>query len=321
MLRPVAVCVALVASAAWADSSPVIVAAPLAVHRSPGGETTKALQKELRLQLAKQSNVLTPTPSAWDAAVTQLNRQDCDSNDDCLRELAVTAGALYAIHAMVETDLTKKNVIAEARVVRRDGVLVEIAGERICRVQLNRGSDSFEAVAKVALAQLLRTMKLGELPSTLPSAEQHPPKETPDAGVAVTQVTPEVTDAGIPPPPPLVIETPGPSSARIASYGLMGVGAASVVVGGVFGILAASDRGNIKTDPNGNLQPSQVSTQQGVDRNATVAAVTLTVGAACLAAGITLFVMSPAPDDHTVLSVTPTVVPGGAAVMVGGRFP
>src|SRR5947208_11178823 len=135
MLRPVAVCAVFVASAAWGDSSPMVVAAPLEVHRSPGGETTKQLQKEFRLQVLKQPNVATPTPSAWDAAVGQLKRQDCEANDDCLRELAVTAGALYAIHVSVEQDLTKTNVAAQARIVRRDGVLIEVGGQRVTKVE------------------------------------------------------------------------------------------------------------------------------------------------------------------------------------------
>ncbi len=296
----------------------MVVAAPLEVRRSTGGETTKALQKELRLQLVKQPNVVAPTPSAWEGAIASLKRQDCGTNDDCLRELAVTAGALYAIYVEVEQDVTKKDVVALGRIVRRDGVLIPVGEQRVLRVQLTRGPDSFEAVAKVALARMLGMMNLGGLPSTLPSAEPQVKQETPDAGTPQVAVV-ETPDAGVPPPPPLVIDTPGASTGRIASYALMGVGAASVLAGGVFGVMSLVDRGNIQADSNGNLNPSQVSTQQSVDRNATISAVTLTVGAACLAAGITLFALTPATDAHTIVSFAPT--PGGATVMLSGRFP
>jgi hypothetical protein len=301
----------------------MVVAAPLEVHRSPGGETTKQLQKEFRLQVLKQSNVATPTPSAWDAALAQLKRQDCETNDDCLRELAVTAGALYAIHASVEQDLTKTNVTAQARIVRRDGVLIEIGGQRVSKVELPKGKESFEAAAKTALSRLLASMKLGELPSTLPAAEPVKPvvqQEAPDAGVAVAQVEPQVVDAGIPPPPPLVVENAPTPPGKIAAYTLIGVGAAGVVVGGAFGIVALGDKDGITGVMNGNGNPSQVSTQQAVDRNATISAVSISIGVACAAAGAALYFLSPDADNHTVITAAP--MPGGGAMVgIGGRFP
>lgn len=301
----------------------MVVAAPLEVHRSPGGETTKQLQKDLRLQLVKQPNVATPTPSAWDAALGQLKRQDCESNDDCLRELAVTAGALYALHVSVEQDLTKTNVIAQARIVRRDGVLIEVAGQRVTRLELPKGKESFELAAKGAIAKLLTSMKLGELPSTLPAAEpvkQVVQQEAPDAGTPpVAQLEPQGVDAGIPPPPPLVVENPPTPGGRVAAYTLIGVGAAGVVVGGAFGIVALGDKDGINGVKNGNGNPSQVSTQQAVDRNATISAVSLSIGVACAAAGAALYFLLPGPDDHTVITAAP--VPGGGAVVgFSGRF-
>ena len=317
MARLVAVFGVLLGSLALADTSPMVIAAPLEVRRSTGGETTKALQKELRTLLVKQPNVLTPPYSAWDTAVAAVKRQDCETNDDCLRELAVTAGTLYAIYVEVEQDPTKTEVIAVGRIVRKDGVLIEIEGKRFARVQLPRGADSFEAVAKVALARVLGSMKLSSLPPTMPAAEVPVVKqETPDAGTPVAAVT---ADAGIPPPPPLVIETPPTPPARIASYALLGVGAVSILTGGAFGVVAIADRGGIQADSAGNLLPGQTGKQRSVDTNATVSAVTLSVGAACVAAGITLMALAPGTDDHTILTVAP--MPGGAAVMLSGRLP
>ncbi len=326
MTRLLAVWVGLTAGAALAES-PTVVAFPVAVHDAPSIAAARAVQKGFRQLLAQEPNVATPTPSAWDAAVSTLKRQDCETNDDCLRELAVTAGALYAIHVEVEQDLTKKDVVALGRIVRRDGVLIPVGEQRVLRVQLTRGPDSFEAVAKVALARMLGMMNLGGLPSTLPSAEQAvKPAETADAGTPQVAVV-ETPDAGIPPsPPPLVIETPGPSRGRITSYALGAGGVVAAAIGTGLVVSAMSDKSALNVDGSGSVgvpyTPDAAAKVRSANTNATAGTIALVGGGALVAAAVVLFFMSPAVDEPPPaarMSLAP--VPGGAVVGFSMEFP
>jgi len=309
----VAVYVLVVASAALADTSPTVVAAPLDVHRSPSSEVTTALQKHLRILLMKEREVLTPTPSAWDAAIVELKRQDCDVSDDCLRQLAVTSGTLYAIYAAVELDLTKTNVIAVGRIVRRDGVLMEVDGQKTFRVQVLKGKDSFEATAKVALAQLVATMRLSQLSASIPVDVRPPPEHpTPDAGVEASK-----PDGGVEfPPPPMPLPVDEGEGQRTAGKVFLGAGVGIAAVGAVLGIVGVVNAGAVKP-VDGAIPPEQLSAYQTATVLRPTGLIVGGVGVAAAALGAILWATAPAAP------VKPALVPqpGGAMFVLSGDLP
>ena len=119
-MRPLSVLVLLLSSVALAQGKPTLVDYPLDVKAPIPAAKQEDLQSEFRMLLAKNPAVLLSTKSQWKAAVGALKRQDCDVRDECLQQLAVSAGTLYAIYASVEQNAAGTEVTATGRVVNMD---------------------------------------------------------------------------------------------------------------------------------------------------------------------------------------------------------
>lgn len=232
-----------------AAAVPTVVAAPLDVPRAPSADAASDLNRALKGLIMREPDVLTPTPSAWEGATGQLKRKDCGVADACLQELAVAANTLYAVYASVDLDLTRSKVIAIGRIVRRDGVLVEVNGERAFKAEVERRDRPFEVAAKEALAKLIAKMKLASLLPSLPAAEA--PRPAPTAAPP-----PEPLAATVAPPAPTVSAQPS-ATAGVAGKIVFGLGLALVAGGSVtFGVGQA--RAAALTPTNGNLPLSQL---------------------------------------------------------------
>ena len=121
---------------------------------------------------------------------------------------------------------------------------------------------------------------------------------------------------------------PVPKNAlRPAAFAVGGVGAAGLIVGGIFGGLALGSKSTLtKECPN-----SVCNTQAGKDARASagtqalVSTVSLSVGGAALATGVVLFVLStrggaPKSDDAPKTSLVPSFGPGGGGLTLVGSF-
>lgn len=107
-----AVGLALVASVAAAQSKPTLIDYPLDVRSTVTNAQLTTLQDDFRQMLARGPAVLLSTRSNWKVAVGALKRQDCDVRNECLQQLATTAGTLYAIYASVERNAASTEVTA-----------------------------------------------------------------------------------------------------------------------------------------------------------------------------------------------------------------
>lgn len=276
--------------------------------------------EELQLvsgRLMVNAGVMVQPKFTMKSALERLKRQDCSTEDDCLRQLAILANALYGTYVSVEA--TQKAVTVVGRVVRDDGK--RIAGpERI--VEERKAGEPVDLAAKRALPKLFAALKLSELSAV---------REAVTPPVKVDPVTPEVkpiVDAGVPdagvvefppPPPPPALESP-----------LKPVGIVTAITGGALlvggGALVLVGRGQAATvlGPDGALKPGGTMEDAVKARSATsmqtVGATLAAVGVAAGAAGLVMWLMAPAePAKTTTLIVAP--VPGGAAVMLTGELP
>jgi hypothetical protein len=278
------------AARAWAaGAAPTVVAAPIDVPRAPSREVVNDLNRYLRAQLMRDPAVVTPTPSLWDAAIAQEKRQDCDVSDDCLQQLAVLAGTVYAVFASVELDLTRTKVTAVGRVVRRDGVLVEMGGEHGLRVEIDRQDRPFEAVAKEALGRLIAAMKLGTLVPTVPAADvaQARPKPAPQPVAAPT------------PPPPAAASPPPPAVTAESRSGMHTVGTVTLIAGAVLAVTGGvlfgvgQQQAGTLTPVSGNLPSSQVGAYHLATTLRPVGAAVAGVGLAAVVTGLLLWLVGP----------------------------
>mgnify|MGYP001564712903 CR=1 FL=1 len=246
-----------------------------------------SLQEEFRPLLARNTGILVPTRSNWKVAVAALKRQDCDVRNECLRQLAVTAGTLYALFASIERNAAGTEVTATGRVVNQDGVQVRPLAQAVA---IQKGT--FEEAARAALAQLLGKLELDRLSAVL-GAVARP--------VATIQA----------PAPP-----PGLSPLRVAALATGGLAVAAGAVAVGFGVSAAGARGALPAD--GRLiDAEQVRAQRAVNQGATLAlGIGIAAAALALAAVTSFGLSSPAANA----SVGVAAAPGGGAVVLGGVF-
>lgn len=126
--------------------------------------------------------------------------------------------------------------------------------------------------------------------------------------------------------PPLVAKPKPSNSLRTAAYVTGGVGLAGLVVGGVFGGLAASDASSLE-----KLCPDKkCSTKEAQDARASantkalVSTIGIGVGGAALATGVVLFIVSRSPakaeDQKPTARLVPSFGPGGGSLDLIGKF-
>ena len=309
------VAMVLLASSAWAQSKPTLVDHPLEVKSGLNAAQFSKLQEDFRLLLAKRSGVLVPTRTGWKMATSALNRQDCEVRDDCLRQLAVTGGTLYALYAQIESNAAGTEAIATGRVVSQDGVAVRAATRVSAPVK-----GPFADAAKKALDLLLTELKLESLSPVLSGAAP--------VAAATPAVEAPMEPLPLPPPPPtpepgasdvpkVAMErnggNPGLRTAAIVSTG------AAIICGAValgFGVSASTERNKLPAD--GRLvDEAQVEQQLTVNRNATIA-LGLGIGAGVLAVTSVILFVASAPSERPRVSIAPTA--GGAAVVLSGGF-
>jgi hypothetical protein len=306
---------ALTAGASVAQNKPTLLDHPLEVKSGLNSAQREKLQDDFRLLLARRGGLLVPTRTAWKMATSALNRQDCEVRDDCLRQLAVTGGTLYALYAQVETNAAGTEAIATGRVVSQDGAAVRAATRVTAPVK-----GAFADAAKKALEALLDQLELEKLPPVLATT---PTASTPVAAAGTPAVAAEPFS---PPPPPPAAEpdvprvsmerTPGSPGLRAVAIvtTIAAVACAGVALG--FGISAASDRAALPTD--GHLaDDADVQKQAQVNQNASVA-LGLGIGAGALGVVSAILYVASAPSERPRVSAAP--IPGGGALAVSGRF-
>ena len=305
--------VLVLAASAFAQGKPTLVDYPIDVKAPlPSAQQTE-LQNDFRMLLAKNPAVLLSTKSQWKAALAAHNRQDCDVRDECLQQLATTAGTLYAIYASVEQNAAGTEVTATGRVVNQDRLVVR---SRLTFTVPRRGK--FNEAARDALGQLITALELGTLSATL-TPPMVPPEVTPP---------PVAMDAPLrrPPAEDLVLVVPAlppepraessPKGARVGAWVVGGLGVAAAGVAAGCGIFAATARTSLPLD--GQLvDASQARTQAGVNRDATISLVSSLCAAALLGTSVVLFITS-APPATPVVSLVPA--PGGAQLTLTGAF-
>jgi hypothetical protein len=137
--------------------------------------------------------------------------------------------------------------------------------------------------------------------------------------------------AEIPPPgqtePPPAAPTKGSSINKTIGYAALGVGAAGVVVGSIFGIIAIGKHGSIADAcQNGNCPSTEQSDISSYHTMGTVSTIGFIVGGVGLAAGAVLILTAPKAHGDVQVgkgqflapTISPYVGPGSAGVI--GRF-
>ncbi len=144
-------------------------------------------------------------------------------------------------------------------------------------------------------------------------------EKDPNAAVASTALAPA---AGTTEPPKEPQDDKG-KPYRIAGYAALGVGAAGVVVGSVFGVMALSSHGSLSDDCQNGTCPSNKSDDvSSYHTKGMVSTIGFIVGGVGLAAGAALILL--APKAHTEIQIgkgtyiTPVFGPTNAGIV--GRF-
>jgi hypothetical protein len=119
--------------------------------------------------------------------------------------------------------------------------------------------------------------------------------------------------AGVAFPPPVHTST-----LVTAGWVVGGVGVAGLVVGGVFGGLAAADKGS--ADCNSANKCTNFGSVSSAKTAADVADVGLIAGGVLAATGVTLILVGRRSDASSAWRVTPTVGAGGIGMLVRGSF-
>jgi hypothetical protein len=296
-MRSIGALLVLFAGAAAGQGRPTLVDCPLNVKTEVSDAVIADLQDDLRQQLARNPGVLVPTRSSWMAAVAALKRNDCEVRDECLQQLAVSAGVLYAMSLSLELN-GAGDVTATGRVVSQDGVVVRPPES----VQIAKLA-TFQDGARTALTLLLGKLKL----DTLSPVPARAPVEASEGKETIVAVQP----------------TPS-RGLRRGSFVTGALAIASAAVAAGFGISAMTARGTLPA--NGHFtSEAQARAQASVNQGATIA-LGAGLGAGVLgAASIALFVLSspasvPTPAAAPAPSVSLAPTPGGATLVLSGRF-
>ncbi|MBM4776942.1 MAG: hypothetical protein GQE15_04495 [Archangiaceae bacterium] len=303
-------------------NAPTVAPYPLEVlARGVDGAKVEELQA-VSSRLLVTAGVTVQPKLTMKSAVERLKRQDCSTEDDCLRQLAILANALYGLYSSVEA--TPKSVTVSGRVVRDDGKRVS-GPEKV--VEDRKPGEAVDVVAKRALPKLFAALKVAELPSVRESATPVKPVEPlkPVEPVKPPEVKPVdagVADAGVnefpPPPPPPALESP------LKPIGLVtAIAGGALLVGGSAVLLVGRGEAATVLNADGALKAGGTADDATKARAATttqtLGATIAAVGAAAGAAGLVMLLLAPAEPTKTTMVVAP--VPGGAAVLLTGELP
>ena len=189
------VVVLLVSLGAFAQEPlPLVAPFTLDVKRTPSGFSKKEKEELQKLfpMLVRGSDAAVPESAKLSSALTELKRQDCEREDECLTQLAKLAGALYGLYVSVDYN-TDKHVIAVGRIVRDDGVSMGPAQT----VDILKANGAFRDIARDALNQVLAKLAVGKLSPFRPVATV-----VPDHPTIVKEPVKDPVRLDVPPPPP-----------------------------------------------------------------------------------------------------------------------
>lgn len=262
--------------------------------------------------------------AAWIAALllslvafgtTPAHAQDGDDADARARELYENGARLYdeglyedaiaawkAAHDLSERPLLLYNI---ANAYERIGKYQEALDH------LNRYRALAPSSERETLERRMRNIerRLEEEKANQPATTTTEPTDT-GPSMTVTKTTP-------------VRSTAGPHPAGI---GLVVGGGVGLALGGVFGGLALRERASARAlctevatgDP---LCPSEAKAHTDADRQWSLGGdIAFIAGGAALGAGVIVLIASATQPDKQALRLTPSVGPGGAAVLLQGRF-
>jgi len=300
------VVVLLVSLGAFAQEPlPLVAPFTLDVKRTPSGFSKKEKEELQKLfpMLVRGSDAAVPESAKLSSALSELKRQDCEREDECLTQLAKLAGALYGLYVSIDYN-TDKHVIAVGRVVRDDGVTMGPAQT----VDILKANGAFKDIARDALNQVLTKLAVGKLSPFRPAATVVPDRPN----IVVKDPVKDPVRIDVPPPPPPQIEK-HTSIGRIIGWVGVGVGAAV----GVGGVIAFATAPKVGKDGDGNilfadrlkLAPAQSQQALGVGLMAG--------GFGVAAVGAVMVAIS---KDSETVKTTLVPVPGGGVVVVGGKF-
>jgi hypothetical protein len=294
----------LVSLAVSAQELPSIVLHPLEVKKAPldfNKKTAEELQSDLRRLARKNGCRLTDTPKD--------GHNDCSTNNESLRELAVEANSLYVLYSSV--DLGLDNIVtAVARVVRDDGVVMR--GPKTVKLPL--GKDKFSDVARAAMGQAIDALEMSTLPAvkTVIAVKVDDPVKPKDPEIKVKDPTIKPPDVVVNPPIKVVKPVePVADGQWMKPTGLVvgGIGLATAIAGGVIFAMNTFDPARIP--------PNQGFIYQSTKQQMQPVGVGLLAGggAVALAGGI-IYLM--APSDAPKVVVIPSA--NGGSVNVMGKF-
>jgi hypothetical protein len=296
--------VLLSVAAAAEPVRPAVTPFPLHLRRTPTGfslNDAELLQRAFLQKLATVAQVA--DGQALDRAVTALGRDDCDRQDDCLRQLAGKGETLYAIDVAVGLSMTGE-VFASGRLVRDDGEVISAPR----RVAFQLGQAPFLEAATLALSQLVDELNVVNLPAT---------RKPIAPAVVETEAAPEAPSDQAPSlakKRASIVHVPqGPPRdtrrLRGLGYALLGLGVAVGVTGAVLFGLGTGNTGldlrNFVID-----RATYVASQQ----NQLSGVIMLAVGIAAAAGGGVVLYQFPS------MTLAPTVSPSGAGVVFSGAF-
>ncbi|MDP3233019.1 MAG: hypothetical protein Q8N26_09595 [Myxococcales bacterium] len=248
-------------------------------------------------------------------ALERLKRQDCGTEDDCLRQLATLSDALYGLYFSVAA--TPTAVTVAGRVVRDDGK--RVAGpEQI--VEERKAKEPIDATMKRALPKLFAALKLSQLPAVrevVTTVKPSDPVKPPDL-----VNPPPAVDAGVvglPPPPPPPVEESVLRPAGIVTA----IAGGALAAGGTVMLIVGRAQADAVLLPGGVLKPGGSAEDATTARNATslqsAGVAVAGLGVAAIGAGLVMLLMAPAEPVKTSVFAAP--MPGGAAVFVTGVLP
>jgi hypothetical protein len=120
---------------------------------------------------------------------------------------------------------------------------------------------------------------------------------------------------------PIAGPPPGMSTARKAGFALVGVGAASLVAGGITGGLTIAKKGTVDADCRPGCNAEGLAAESAGKTFSTVSTVTFIAGGALAVAGLVLVVTGKPPKRAPATgSVAMTPLPGGGAVSLRHDF-
>ena len=279
-------------AAAEASNGPGVMPFPLELKRVPTSltaEEREGLQREYT-RLLRVSGAKVPDFAHYDLALSELKRQDCEHEDECLQQLSKKASSLYAVYASL--DLTVEGVmVVSARVVRDDGKLV-----RPTRTVQLKNEGLFTEDANKAFEQVFALLDLNGLPSARPV-------EVVEKQTLIPKVTASV-DTGA-----------GQRTVGLALFitGIAGAAAGGALIAGGQGL-----GGSLSPTQLGNLPPEQLISYRSARTLSNAGLIALAAGGATAAAGGLLWAL--APKERTGVGVSVAAAPGVAMISLRGNF-